>query len=82
MLPPTLPQLPTAATGGSAHDRLYRRLRARILHGEIPPGQALTLRGLAREHGVSMTPAREAVRRLVAEALAPCAPRWTNIAPR
>jgi DNA-binding GntR family transcriptional regulator len=37
------------------------------MHGEIAPGQALTLRGLAREFGVSMTPAREAVRRLVAE---------------
>lgn len=31
------------------------------------PGQALTLRGLGKAHGVSMTPAREALRRLVAE---------------
>ncbi len=37
------------------------------MHGEIPPGQALTLRGIGREYDVSMTPAREAVRRLVAE---------------
>jgi len=37
------------------------------MHGEIPPGQALTLRGIGREYGVSMTPARESVRRLVAE---------------
>ena len=37
------------------------------MHGEIAPGTALTLRGLAREYGVSMTPAREAVRRLAAE---------------
>ena len=51
----------------SAHDRVYRGLRTRIMHGEIPPGQALTLRGVGREFGVSMTPAREAVRRLVAE---------------
>lgn len=51
----------------SAHDRVYRGLRSRIMHGEIPPGQALTLRGIGREYGVSMTPAREAVRRLVAE---------------
>jgi len=50
-----------------AHERLYRTLRARVMHGLIPPGQALTLRGLAAEFGVSMTPAREAVRRLVAE---------------
>ncbi len=51
----------------AAHDRLYRGLRARIMHGEIAPGQALTLRGIAAEYEVSMTPAREALRRLVAE---------------
>ncbi|SEQ14603.1 DNA-binding transcriptional regulator, GntR family [Thalassovita taeanensis] len=54
-------------TPTSAHDRVYRGLRTRIMHGDIPPGQALTLRGIGREFGVSMTPAREAVRRLVAE---------------
>ena len=51
----------------SAHERLYRSLRAQVMHGELAPGQPLTLRGLARAHGVSMTPAREALRRLVAE---------------
>ena len=51
----------------AAHDRVYRALRTRIMHGEIAPGQALTLRGLAKTYGVSMTPAREALRRLVAE---------------
>ena len=51
----------------SAHDRVYRGLRTRIIHGDMAPGQALTLRGIGKEFGVSMTPAREAVRRLVAE---------------
>jgi DNA-binding GntR family transcriptional regulator len=51
----------------AAHERLYRTLRQQVMHGEVAPGQALTLRGLARDHGVSMTPAREAIRRLVAE---------------
>ncbi len=37
------------------------------MHGEIGPGQPLTLRGIGAEFSVSMTPAREAVRRLVAE---------------
>ncbi len=37
------------------------------MHGDILPGQSLTLRGIGREYDVSMTPAREAVRRLVAE---------------
>jgi DNA-binding GntR family transcriptional regulator len=51
----------------AAHERVYRALRARIMHGEIDPGEALTLRGIGKDFGVSMTPAREAVRRLVAE---------------
>lgn len=51
----------------SAHDRVYRSLRTRVMHGELAPGQALTLRGIGRDFGVSMTPAREAVQRLVAE---------------
>ncbi|WP_323786409.1 GntR family transcriptional regulator [Thalassovita sp.] len=55
------------STPSSAHDRVYRGLRSRIMHGEIAPGQALTLRGIGKEFGVSMTPARESVRRLVAE---------------
>ncbi|MGX9354973.1 GntR family transcriptional regulator [Roseobacteraceae bacterium S113] len=57
------PEAPAAA----AHDQVYRRLRTRIMHGEMAPGEALTLRGIGKEFDVSMTPAREAVRRLVAE---------------
>ena len=57
----------TEPAPSSAHDRVYRGLRTRIMHGELPPGHALTLRGLAAEYDVSMTPAREAIRRLSAE---------------
>jgi len=53
--------------GARAHERVFRALRARILNGEVAPGAGLTLRGIARDFGVSMTPAREAVRRLGAE---------------
>ena len=63
MLTQTRPLDPTIA----AHDRLYRALRTQVMHGELAPGQPLTLRGLARTFGVSMTPAREAVQRLAAE---------------
>ncbi|MCF1709211.1 GntR family transcriptional regulator [Tabrizicola sp. J26] len=63
MLTQARPTDPTIA----AHDRLYRALRTQVMHGELAPGQALTLRGLARTFGVSMTPAREAVQRLAAE---------------
>lgn len=54
-------------TNTLSHDRVYRQMRSRIMHGELAPGTALTLRGLGREFGVSMTPAREAIRRLAAE---------------
>ncbi len=59
--------VPLAEVATPAHERVYRDLRSRILHGEFAPGQAVTLRGLAEGLGVSMTPAREAVRRLIAE---------------
>lgn len=65
MTPPISPR-PTDPNA-AAHERLYRSLRLQVLHGELPPGQPLTLRGLAKAYSVSMTPAREAVRRLVAE---------------
>ena len=51
----------------AAHEQVYRALRTRIMHGEIGPGEALTLRGIGKTYNVSMTPAREAARRLVAE---------------
>lgn len=57
----------TTDTAIAAHDRVYRALRARIMHGELPPAEALTLRGIGKMFDVSMTPAREAVRRLAAE---------------
>lgn len=62
-----LPVARPAETANLAHDRVYRSLRSQIMHGEIGPGESLTLRGIGRSFGVSMTPAREAVRRLAAE---------------
>jgi DNA-binding GntR family transcriptional regulator len=56
-----------SAPTGAANDMVYRRLRSQIMHGEVKPGLSMTLRGIGKEFGVSMTPAREAVRRLVAE---------------
>ena len=51
----------------TSHEAVYRALRVMIMHGELEPGQSLTIRGLASKFGVSMTPARDAVRRLSAE---------------
>ena len=51
----------------AAHDYVYRGLRTRIMHGEVLPATSMTLRGIGQDYSVSMTPAREAVRRLIAE---------------
>lgn len=45
----------------------YSALRDAFTRGVFAPGDILTLRDLAQQLGVSMTPVREAVRRLVAE---------------
>lgn len=62
---PITPRL--ADPNAAAHERIYRSLRQQVMHGELAPGQAMTLRGVAKMFDVSMTPAREAVRRLAAE---------------
>ncbi|MEM9716264.1 MAG: GntR family transcriptional regulator [Pseudomonadota bacterium] len=49
------------------HERLYRLLRSKLMYGEMAPGQAVTIRDIADTYDTSMTPAREAVRRLSAE---------------
>ncbi len=49
------------------HETVYRRLRGQILHGEMAPGQAVTIQGIAADLGAGMTPVREAIRRLIAE---------------
>lgn len=63
-----MPQPTKPSDASSAiHDQVYRSLRSKIMHGEFRPGEAMTLRGIGKMFGVSMTPARESVRRLVAD---------------
>ncbi len=62
---PIKPRL--ADPNAAAHERVYKALRLSVMHGELSPGHALTIRGIAQQFSVSMTPAREAVRRLSAE---------------
>jgi len=45
----------------------YRAMHSAFTRGEFAPGDVLSLRSLAAQLGTSMTPVREAVRRLVAE---------------
>jgi DNA-binding GntR family transcriptional regulator len=50
-------------------EAVYREIRARILSGLLQPAAPLNQDALAPELGVSVTPIREAVRRLEAEGL-------------
>jgi DNA-binding GntR family transcriptional regulator len=62
-----LAQIAAGKKKAPAHETIYRAIADRILFGEFPPGQPLTLQGMADELSVSLTPVRDAVRRLVAE---------------
>lgn len=48
-------------------DQAYQRLKKALMTGGLLPEQALTVRDVADEYGVSLTPVREAIQRLVAE---------------
>ena len=64
--PPTL-FMPEREAREPIHQWVFRGLRRAIMSGRFPPGQAVTIRGLAKRMGVSAMPVREAMRRLVAE---------------
>ncbi len=49
------------------HEVVWRALREMIVTGAFAPGEAVTIQALATRFSVSMTPVREALRRLVAE---------------
>lgn len=57
------------APGGPSSHRVYRELRHEILGGALPEGTRLVELELAARFGVSRTPVREALQRLVAEGL-------------
>jgi acetoin utilization deacetylase AcuC-like enzyme len=59
----------------------YRALHDAFTRGAFAPGDVVSLRGLADQLGISMTPVREAVRRLVAEGALIDTPSRTLIVP-
>jgi DNA-binding GntR family transcriptional regulator len=63
---PRRPTIPDPADT-SLRRHVYDALRDRLTEGRFVPGQKLTFRTIAAELGVSLTPVREALRRLVAE---------------
>lgn len=50
-------------------ERAYQFMRNKLALGELPPGTRLINRTLAREIGVSLTPVREALNRMISEGL-------------
>ena len=55
------------AASAPVHEQVYQDLRARVLFGEMAPGQAVTIQGLAEALDAGMTPVREAIRRLISD---------------
>jgi DNA-binding GntR family transcriptional regulator len=47
--------------------RVYLRIREALVNGQFEPGERLTIGALAKEMGVSSTPVREAIFRLISE---------------
>ncbi|RUM20503.1 GntR family transcriptional regulator [Rhizobium vallis] len=57
----------TQLTSEPLHEQAYATLRNALLTGRLAPGQSLTIRGLGVSLGISATPVREALQRLIAE---------------
>lgn len=54
-------------TAEPLHEQAYSALRKALLMGRFAPGQSVTVRGLGASLGISATPVREALQRLIAE---------------
>ena len=67
----TQPRHPATAqavrSGVSSSERVYRELRERIVRSSLAPGTRLVEMQVAADLGVSRTPVREALTRLLAE---------------
>jgi len=61
------PPLPSNPADLSLRTQVYDSLREALSSGRFTPGQKLTFRFVASALGVSLTPVREALRRLIAE---------------
>ncbi|TXH37608.1 MAG: GntR family transcriptional regulator [Rhodospirillaceae bacterium] len=63
------------------HERAYNALRGALRSGRFRPGEAMTIRGLGKELGISATPVREALQRLIAAQALQLLPNRTIIVP-
>lgn len=65
----TLHRFDSHCQRSSLHERVFARMRRRILDGTYEPGTVIQESRLAAELGVSRTPVREAFRKLEQEGL-------------
>ncbi len=66
----------------SLSDRAYSEIREGLREGFFAPMEPLVIRTLAAEYGISATPIREALQRLVAERLLMVLPSRSIVVPR
>ncbi|MFD1109690.1 GntR family transcriptional regulator [Pseudoroseomonas ludipueritiae] len=83
------PRLPRSSSGRvldpvpreSLSERAYRALRSALMLSRLKPGEKLQLRPLAAQLGISATPVREALLRLVSEQALSMDERGTVVVP-
>jgi DNA-binding GntR family transcriptional regulator len=63
------------------NDRTYEALKGGLISGAFQPGQVLVIRAVAERYGISPTPVREALQRLVAERLLVMQPNRSIVVP-
>jgi DNA-binding GntR family transcriptional regulator len=63
------------------NDRTYALLKGGLISGSFHPGQVFVIRSLADRYGISTTPVREALQRLVAEHLLTMLPNRSIVVP-
>lgn len=68
-------------TRDTLEQRVYAQIREALMEGRFAPGQPITLRALAQALGVSPTPIRHALSRLVAEGAVSAGPKRTLSVP-
>lgn len=80
MLKASVP-VPNIARSDSLTDKAEAALRRALMSGGFTPGETLTIRALSSMLGVSVTPAKDAIIRLVAERVMEWGPRRTAVVP-
>jgi DNA-binding GntR family transcriptional regulator len=63
----------------SLREQAYKHIHGKLVAGEMPAGRVVSEHSLARELGISRTPVREAIRRLVQEGILEQVPRYGTI---